>query len=427
MPVVRDLGKSRETKGAPQLCRSNPPTDPIPHILPLEDDAARTSILLHNNFLSCSVPRCGNANVRTSVVALGNRLAHAPWDKFPAWVSTYERDPLFWVSGNEGMFLLRNITGAALFFVLALSRFLDNVRWQSTMSRWNVGSGDRLWALQASSYLVSCLARETLSAAVFLTFLLSRDTYSCPETLTMASACLWSSAFIRALVFLCWYKLTFHSLAVEHLTIEEQSHEKQYTAKMLRKRLLSWLLWCVLTLVLSSVTILYQVSHSIPGFLPAGKIWSLVLKACIATIQAVVGKIVVPSLARKVTSLEIHLLTRVSTLIMNCLMPAVTIVYLDTGCLGRWAALWEPCRRNRRWFQLSLACEDDGSDCVIHSPESRSPMPSFHSAVLRPSDICNPHSSWSFSSTSRSETQEPLGQQMTVSNGKICGIHLGRF
>ena len=331
-------------------------------------------------------------------------MGHASKDEFPAWVSKYERDPLFWVSGNEGMSLLQKITGAALFFGLVMACKLDNARWLSAMSRWQIGSGGHLWALQASSHLVSCLAKESLSAAVFLTFLLSWDIYSCPETLTMVSACLRSSALIRAVVFLCWCKVTFYSLAVEPLMMEGQSHKKQWTAKMLRKRFLLWLLWSVLTLVLSSVAILYQVSHSVPGFLPVGKIWSLGLKACIGTVQGVVGKFIVPCLARKM-ALEKHLLTRVSTLIMNCLVPAVIIVYLDTRCFGRWAALWEPCRRNR---QLSLVCIYDTLDCATGDPEGMSPMPTIHTAVLRPSDICDPHSSWSFTSVSRSETQGPL-------------------
>ena len=396
-------GKSGAPQGAPVL-QIQPLTDPITHVLPLEDNASRTAILLHNNLLSCSLPRCGNAKAGASVVAIGNRLGHASKDKFPAWLSKYEHDPLFWVSGNEGMSLLQKITGAALFFVLVMALRLDNARWLSAMSRWKIGSGGHLWVLQASSHLVSCLAKESLSAAVFLMFLLSWDIYSCPETLTMVSACLRSSALIRALVFLCWCKLTFYSLAVEPLMMEGKNHKKQWTAKMLRKRVLLWLLWCALTLVLSSVAILYQVSHSIPGFLPAGKIWSLGLKACNGTIQGVVGKFVVPFLARQVAS-EKHLLTRVSTLIMNCLIPVVIIVYLDTGCLGRWAALWEPCRRNRHWFQLSLVCTTDPFrdtlDCAIGDPEGMSPMPTIQTVVVRTSDICNAGSSWSFTSMSR--------------------------
>ena len=383
------------------------PTDLIPHVLPLEDDASRTAILLHNNMMSCSVPRCGNAKVRASIAAIGNRFGHASKSEFPVWVSKYERDPLFWVSSNEGLYLLRKIIGAVLLFVLGMAWKLRNAHWLSTMLKWQIGSGDRLWALQASSHLISCLVKESISAAVFLMLLLSWDMYSCPETLTLVSACLRSSSLIRALVFLCWCKLTFYSLTVEHLMMEGENHEKQWTAKMLRKRFLLWLVWCLLTLVLSSVAMLYQVSHSIPGFLPAGKIWSLGLKLCIGTIQGVVGKLVVPFLARKVTW-EKHLFTRVSTLIMNCVIPAVIIIYLDTGCLGRWAALWKPCRRNSHWFRLSLVCIERGrQDCALGIPAGMS-IGTFHLPVLRPSDICDARSSWSFTSMSRSETREPL-------------------
>ena len=70
---------------------------------------------------------------------------------------------------------------------------------------------------------------------------------------------------------------------------------------MLRKRLLLWLVWFVLTVVFSSVAILYQVSRSIPNFLPTGRIQSLGLRACIGAIQGLVGNYIMPAVAGKVT------------------------------------------------------------------------------------------------------------------------------
>ena len=73
------------------------------------------SILLQNNLLSCAVPRCGNATA-TSVVAIGNKLRY-PKDGFPTWVSKFEQDSLFWVSGKEGLRLASRISGAVSFFM----------------------------------------------------------------------------------------------------------------------------------------------------------------------------------------------------------------------------------------------------------------------------------------------------------------------
>ena len=299
--------------------------------LHFDDNASRIVILLHDNLLSCHVPWCGNATASTSIIAIGNRLRH-PKGEFPPWVSKYEQDPLFWDSGVEGMALLQMICGSVGFLMLAMVWKLDGVRWLIVISRWQVGSADHLWLVRASSHLVSLLVKESLLAMVFLMLLLSWDLYICPQTLAMASACLRSSVLFRTLVFLCWCQLSFHSVAVEHLTREDKNEKKKLTAKVLRETLLLWLKWCVLTVVFSIAAILYQVSNSIPGFLPVGKIWSLGLKAFVGCIQAVVSNFIMPFLASRVTWRK-HLLTRVSNLIMNCLIPAVIIIYLDAGCL----------------------------------------------------------------------------------------------
>ena len=125
---------------------------------------------------------------------------------------------------------------------------------------------------------------------------------------------------------------------------------KTWTAKTSRKRLRLWLLWCILVVVLSTPAIFYQVVKSIPGSLQIGKIWSLGLRAGIGAIQALVGSFIVPYLASKMTRQK-HVFTAVSNLVMSCLIPAMLIIYLDTGCLSRWVILWKPCRSNSQLFQ----------------------------------------------------------------------------
>ena len=235
------------------------------------------------------------------------------------------------------------------------------------------------------------------SKAVFLMFLPFWDLYACPQILALASSCLRNSALVRAFVFLCWCQLSFHSLAMEHLMLDGKNVQKRRKAKMLRKRLMLWLLWCLLTVVFSCVASLYQVGRSIPGFLPVGMIWSFGLKACVGTIQGAVGSFIVPALASRVTW-DKHTFTAVSNLIMNCLIPMVIVIHLDTGCLGRWVAYWEPCRSNRQLFQRSLICNTQNErDCdLFHFDKSME----MDIDVLRSSDICDPHHSWSFTSMS---------------------------
>ena len=85
---------------------------------------------------------------------------------------------------------------------------------------WQIGPATHLWVVEASYNLNTCMAIDSVMAAVFIVLLFSSELwYVCPQTLAILSACSRSSALIRTLVFLCWCKLCFHALAVEHLTL----------------------------------------------------------------------------------------------------------------------------------------------------------------------------------------------------------------
>ena len=116
------------------------------------DDASMTTILLHDNLLSCNVPLCGNASAKTSLVAIGNRLRY-PNRKFPAWVHKYERDPLLWTSRADGMSLLLRISGATSFFILVVVSQLGLATPLRAMSEWQIGPETHLWVVKASSHL----------------------------------------------------------------------------------------------------------------------------------------------------------------------------------------------------------------------------------------------------------------------------------
>ena len=325
-----------------------------------------TVILLHNNLLSCNVPMSGSTSAKTSLLAIGNRLRYPK--KFPAWVLEYERDPLLWTSGADGMSLVVQISGALglLIFVVVLKLGLATPL--RAMSVWHIGPASHLWVVKAASNLNTCMVIDSAMAAVFIVFLLSWDFwYVCPQTLAILSACSRSGALIRTLVFLCWCKLCFHGLAVESLTMdyEKQKKQKKWTAKILWKRWLLWLVWCVLTVVLSMFAILYQVAKSVPGTLQAGKSLSLTLKACIGAIQALVGNSILPYLAGRITWQK-HVFIAVSGLVMNCVIPIVIVIYLDTGCLGRWVSLWKTCWNNSQLFQRRLLCNrESGQYCAF--------------------------------------------------------------
>ena len=351
--------------------------------LHIKDQQEKTAILLHDNFLSCYVPVCGNARANISIIAIGNRLCY-PRGEFPAWVSEYEHDPLFWVSDTDGMSMMLKISGAVGSFVLVVVLKLGPAQLLRAMSEWQIGPGTHSWLVKASSHLHAVAVIGSSLAALLIMFLLSWDLYVCPQTLAMMSACTQSSTLVRTLVFLWWCKISLHSLAVQHLTMEGvKQKEKKWTAKIWR--LLLWLLWCVLTLFLSTFAILYQVASSIPGFLQVGPTFSLGLKVWIGATQALLSKLIVPCLAGKMHGQK-QFFTTVTNVLLSCVIPAVVVIYLDLACMGRWVLLWKQCQSTSSLFQYGFRFPSTYDIDVM---------------VLRQSDIREPHFSWRSTSMSR--------------------------
>ena len=340
--------------------------------------------------------------MKKSVLAVGNQLRY-PKDGFPQWVSTYERDRRLWISGREGKSMVMRSGGAVLFLVLMVAFKVGSARLLRAMSGWQIGPAPHMWVVVASSHLAACIARHSILALFLVMLLLSWDLYVCPKALAIASACLRNSAFIRAFVFLGWCRLSFHSLVVQHLRrMEGGEHQKQKrTAKLLGMRLL----WCMLTMVLSSLVVFDQVSKSIPGLFSSGKILGLALSAGIGTAQGLVSHFVLPFLASKIAEQK-QIIIAVSDIIMNFFIPTVVIMYLDTGCLGKWVALWKPCRSHSPMFRCPSICnhETDPS-CTVRSIEVIMEYSSFGDGVgcmvVNSGEICDSHYSGTLASMSR--------------------------
>ena len=141
-----------------------------------------TTILLQNNLLSCYVPALGNATVKISIAAIGN-LWHHPQGEFPPWVLTHERDRLLWISGTDGMSLVKRVSGAACLFGLVVVSKFGSGKLLRALSGWQIGPVTHSWVVSASSHLHTRLAMDSAAAGVFIVLLLSWDLYVCPQTL----------------------------------------------------------------------------------------------------------------------------------------------------------------------------------------------------------------------------------------------------
>ena len=104
----------------------------------------------------------------------------------------------------------------------------------------------------------------------------------------------------------------------------------------------------------------------------------------------------------------------------------VVIIYMDTGCLGRWVSFWKTCRSNSQLFERPLICTaENEQDCVIVGLTLGRPGPKqIDIMVQHPSEVCEPHVSWTLTSMSRC-IQITLLRLQEVFGRQIVGLWIG--
>ena len=129
-----------------------PPFAATLHILSLQNNAFKimsdvrfsksmnSSVLVHNNLLSCHLPRCGNATAKVSLSGLGNQLS-CPKRGFPKWVVPIDRDRLFWVRDREGFALLMKLFSACSLLVVVVASRVRGRHNCLALSRWHAQAG----------------------------------------------------------------------------------------------------------------------------------------------------------------------------------------------------------------------------------------------------------------------------------------------
>ena len=198
------------------------------------------------------------------------------------------------------------------------------------------------------------MGREALLRALLLALLLFWEFYQCPRMLAMASACLRYGTLTHILVYSMWGYLCFHSAAPQSFLVLEG--RRTGAARSFLKSLLIFSLWFFLILCLSSLSILDQISKSVPNFLGIGAAWLWLLSCCIGATQAVLSIFVMPRVASMLTN-HTRTFTTVASLFMSCFLPAAAVVYLDLRCFGGWALLWDQCRANAGTFDVTYVVE----------------------------------------------------------------------
>ena len=291
--------------------------------------------LMHMNLLSCSLPTCGDGRTNFSLVAIGNTMTGSH-KALPQWVLPIERDGTLWRSGTEGAALLLKAMGSTILLVVIVAVKFRNGMLLRVLSRWHTCPHMRLVA--SSSWLIICMAHQVLVRAFLFIFLLSWDTYKCSPTLWMASMCLHDGSLNHLLSLILWSQLCFHL----HKFDDFGPASRSVTREIHTRKAMLWLI--PLTCILSSMSVLNQAMNAIPGFLGLGGFWSRALNSCVGVAQGLLGSVVLPRLAKKLSADNRASFLVISGLFANCILPATVIVVLDTHCLGRWPAFWDPCR-----------------------------------------------------------------------------------
>ena len=124
------------------------------------------------------------------------------------------------------------------------------------------------------------------------------------------------------------------------------------------------------SLPLRSLVVLHQAMKSVPDFLGISGFWGAVLNTCVGGIQGVLGGLVLPAVAKRLSGNRLSFLVTMG-ITTSCLLPAAVITFLDTHCLGRWSACWDPCRNNPEQFNRVIKEGD------------------FQFPLLRSADICD--------------------------------------
>ena len=254
-------------------------------------------ILLHNNLLSCHLPKSDRTLPDLSLVAIGNHLRHPDGD-FPSWVSPIERDDLFWTSEWEGLDFIVKVLACSLFFVSVVGRWLGMYNLQCTILSWRDSGYTSSQCISRWYHLMAC---QALRSTASLMLLLDWDFYLCPRTLALASACLHENRCVHLLVLLLWTRpVAWPAVASQEMLHSKVRSATGETEGLTLRRCFLWLLWLQLALLLSSLVVLDLAVTSVPGLLSLQESYfKRTMSRGMGSTQGLLSSMIIPSLARK--------------------------------------------------------------------------------------------------------------------------------
>ena len=350
---------------------------------------------IFDNRLSCHLPSWGNWTVSQSVVALGNHLA-APKGHFPSWVMSYEKDKLFWVASSQGRDILMRASAGVGALIASITIQVGLLRCLQLILRWQCCRDWRCRVLvDVTSSLLGLMGLQMVCSCLERLLFLEHGFYECPGFLAFMSSGFFQGLGVHTIIVLIWSR--FVSYASQPVWLHRGSALSRAGQRGQIWWCSLWVAWLCAMVLVSGLAVVNVMTKCIPGFLQGegySAKWGAVLDGCIGVCQGVASSTLIPALARKITQVGTSkcALISVASLVVTCLSPAASVLYLDSACLGRWVYWWQPCHRIGT-FKHTLGCRVGGDSVCILTYRSNSIYPS-ELVVLKHADICSPGGLW---------------------------------
>ena len=203
---------------------------------------------------------------------------------------------------------------------------------------WHTTSGAQRELIRATSVRVASTTRQAVSSFIIVVLVLDCRHYTCPATLVRATPCLSKSLPVHIMVGIVWTGVLLGALRWRNLG---ENHTYAAGRSSTIRHCLTWASWVVLIPILSFTVAVDITNMCVPSIVDVNYVKYLHVAA--GGFQALLTGVLIPRLARKVSTIRKPVLVSTASILSTCLIPSLVVLYLDGDCLAKWTKFWSPC------------------------------------------------------------------------------------
>lgn len=364
-------------------------------------------VTLYGNRLSGSIPpMVSNASQLKGLIAIGNKFG----DK-PSWLPKHMGDEFHFVNSRANKNLAADLCIVFILFIVLCFMVILKDHLPSFFGRMAIdhyyGAAERP-EIKSNRVTLFALGQMLLIGLALLSvYLYKADFFSHGRARSHRSIAYLNlnselesseiNASFSILVKMLWVT---HAALVVFLTMHLPESGDAGFAYSRLKRLISWVIWLLVTVSFSSLSVLYALTKSLPSdnvysqdlsaMLSAGRgelIWKGVY-LLMPALNAGSVYLLLPCLAAyysEATGITYSALCTMGQIVCIWLAPAVTVWYMDENCKQGWRWTWSECRGSDSFnlefsFDMDWLGEKEKALCG-HLPQVE---------LLQRQDICEP-------------------------------------